>query len=44
MFSGKHDNFGIYTASNLIIIFKNENIKLKKRMCSGTCPISKLKD
>jgi hypothetical protein len=43
MFSGKHGSFRIYTAPTLIIIFKYENIKLKKkRMSSGRGPTSKL--
>jgi hypothetical protein len=35
MFSGKHGSFGIYTAPTLIVIllFKYENIKLKKKEC-----------
>jgi hypothetical protein len=44
MFSGKHGTFGIYTAPTLILIFKYENIKFKKRMPSGTGPTSKLYD
>jgi hypothetical protein len=41
-FSGKRGNFGIYTAQTLTLIFKYKNVKLKKSMCSGTCPTSKL--
>jgi hypothetical protein len=44
MFSGKHGSFGIYTAPTLIMIFKYENIKLKKRMSSGRCLPCKQKD
>jgi hypothetical protein len=38
MFSGKHGSFRIYTAPTLIIIFKYENIKLKKRECPAEEP------
>jgi hypothetical protein len=45
MFSGKHGSIGIFTAPTLIIIFKYENIKIKKeRMPSGRCLTSKLYD
>jgi hypothetical protein len=33
MFSGKHGSFEIYTAPTLIMIFKYENTKLKKKEC-----------